>query len=79
LVGDIIPDSRATSPGISTCVAKASHTGPCSLLRTTGPKDEAILNGHYIILQPLLAGLLRGKRKDVTIEVLASVTDEQLQ
>jgi hypothetical protein len=58
-------------------VAKALHTGPCSLIRFTGPKDDPVLNGHYIIVQHLLNKLVKeGRRKDVTIEVLASVAGE---
>jgi hypothetical protein len=59
-------------------VAKALHTGPCSLIRSTGPKDEPTLSGHYIVVQHLLDDLLRNKRQDVTINVLASVTGEPL-
>jgi hypothetical protein len=62
-----------------TRVAKAQHTGPCSLIRITGPKDDPDLNGHYIIEQHLLDKLLReGTREDVTIDVLASVAGEPL-
>jgi hypothetical protein len=60
-------------------VARKLQTGPCSLIRLTGPRDEPLLNGHYIIVQHLLAKLLKKHRKDVTIEVLASVAGEQLQ
>jgi hypothetical protein len=47
-------------------VAEALQTGPCALIRTTGPQDEPILNGHYVIVQSLLDKLLKeGKRRAI--------------
>jgi hypothetical protein len=57
-------------------IAKALNLGPCSLIRVDGPKDDPLLNGLFIVLHHLLGDMLRITRKDVTIEVLASVADE---